>query len=227
MDGDKRVPTALVTHSNFLAEYVCKETSRDCAVIPHAIAENFIPAASLGCAIGAIGGYHATKAIDMVICAWAHIYQQFPQYNLEFYGEGEELESLKALAISKNIQAEFNPPTTEPYRTLKEYRLIVVPSRIEGMPLSILEALAMNIPVISSDFPGAIEFNDLAQARGFPAPITVVPGNDVEALSKAMQEVLLNNERPDTSAYIKRFYNAKIHAETIANVMRDTLQASL
>lgn len=227
MDGDKHVPAALVTHSNFLAEHVHEKTGRACEVVPHAIPADFVPATSLGNAIGAIGGYHATKGIDIVICAWAHIYQQFPQYNLAFYGEGEELDALKELAVSKNIQAKFNPPTTKSYKTLQEYRLIVMPSRIEGMPLSILEALAMDIPVISSDFPGAIEFNALAQKRGVNPPITVVLGGDIEGFAKAMREALLNGERPHTSAYIKQFYNAKTHAETIINVMNNTLQHSL
>ncbi len=69
--------------------------------------------------------------------------------------------------------------------------VFVSPSRAEGMPFSILEALASSVPVAASDFPG-----QAAIARGLGA-CRVTP-LDAQALAGAIASLL--DRDPDAAA---------------------------
>ena len=62
--------------------------------------------------------------------------------------------------------------------------LLVLPSQHEGLPISLLEASAMQLPVIASHIPGNVD----AVADG--ATGTLVPVHDVAALAAAIRRYL-------------------------------------
>jgi glycosyltransferase involved in cell wall biosynthesis len=167
-ESDKVVPTALVTHSAFLARYVCETFGRSCRVVDHPIAiDRFKPQPVKGKFVGAITSYYHTKGIDIFLQAWAYIKNRFPEYGVRFYGAGDDLSKFQKLASELGLNVDFRDATREPWEAMKDFACFVVPSRIEGLPVAILEALAMNIPVVASDLAGMVEFNQLSEARGY------------------------------------------------------------
>jgi glycosyltransferase involved in cell wall biosynthesis len=104
---------------------------------------------------------------------------------------------------------------------LKGADVMVLPSRWEGMPLAIIEAMASGVPVVASDIPGN---NHLIQNRGDGF---LFPLDDVDALSKiilqlsgdcemrmkisanAREKVLLNFTLSDRVDRIKKIYYSK------------------
>ena len=66
--------------------------------------------------------------------------------------------------------------------------LFAFPSRFEGMPLALLEAMAAGVPLVTAAFPGVEEF---VQDR---RDGIVVPVGDVPALTNALEWVLRNPE---------------------------------
>lgn len=213
-DSDKSVPTLIVTHSEFLAEFIRQQYKRDVLVIGQAIEVEKFPESSLGPYIGAITSYYQTKGIDLFLIAWSKIYQRFTDVPVRFYGSGEELRHCQRMIAELGLHnVELLAPVRYPERHLSEFRLFVQPSRIEGMPIAILEALACNIPVLCSDLPGMVEFNRLAQQRGFEQPLLLARAEDADDLARVLAGWLSQQAQPiQTRDYIRQYYSVEPHS---------------
>jgi len=220
-DNDKTIPSVIVTHSQYLAEYVSKAFQRKCHLVEHPIdTSEFRPPERLGICIGAVTSYYKTKGLDIFLEAWARLQSDFPDLRVRFYGEGPERDRLRRLAKRLGIKAEFRAAVSQPHHVLQDYRCIVIPSRVEGLPMTVLEGLAMDIPVVASKLDGVLEFNNLAAERACAPPVVTFPTEDIDALSEALRKVLCNNSRPNTSHYISEFYSIRKHFESLKESLR-------
>ena len=207
-----------ISHSQFLADYTTNVTGKECDVVPHPIdTSRFVPAEIKGNYIGGVTSYYKHKGIDLFIKAWAKIRKDFPEIKARFYGQGSDLNYFKKLSNELNAEVEFLPPTTESEKVLRDFKCIVSPSRIEGMPVAILEALAMNIPVITSNLKGMVEFKKKAESNGFSNIMYIVKYEDVKELEQCITKVLTENTEVNTRGYIEQNFNPKKHCEIIQN----------
>lgn len=219
---NRPVADAYVTHSKFLVEYVKNNTHKDCIVVPHPIdTTKFVPATTKGNYIGGVTTYWIGKGIDVFIKAWAKVKNKFPTIKARFYGQGNDLELFKKLSDKYNADVEFLPPTTTVNEVLKDYQCIVSPSRIEGMPVAILEALSMNIPVIASSLSGMVEFNKTGEDKGFKNLIYLTESGNVDALANMIDNVLTQKSERISREYIEKNFNPKTHCEIIQKVFLD------
>jgi glycosyltransferase involved in cell wall biosynthesis len=124
------------------------------------------------------------KNFSLLIKAFAKFHKTYPEYVLNIYGEGELKEDLQNLAASILPEGSFSFPgnTSELLERIRGASMFVLSSDYEGMPNVLIEAMAMGIPVISTDCPA-----------GGPAELIenginglLVPVGDVDALSEAM-----------------------------------------
>ena len=221
-ESDKTVPTALVTHSAFLARYIYENTGRSCRVVDHPIAiDRFKPQSQKGKFVGAITSYYDTKGIDIFLEAWAEIKNQFPNYAVRFYGAGDDLPKFRELAIELGLDVDFRDATREPWEAMKDFACFVVPSRIEGLPVAILEALAMNIPVIASDLPGIVEFNQLSEARGYSSFVHLARNEDPQDFAAVMSRILEHGIEQNSSAYINAYYSPEKHCADLIGIYKE------
>ena len=105
--------------------------------------------------IVAVGRLDDNKNHAMLIKAFARLAEQFPTYSVVIYGEGEsrfELEKLiRQLGMEKRV---FLPGRTNAIEDkIYESSLFVMTSDAEGMPNALIEAMALGLPVISTDCP--------------------------------------------------------------------------
>ena len=101
--------------------------------------------------IGSVGRLAHVKGYDRLIHAFAQL--ATPSASLILVGEGPEREALEALAASLGIAARviFAGYQSEPGLYLGAMDLFVLPSRSEGVSLSLLEAMAAGVPVAATD----------------------------------------------------------------------------
>jgi glycosyltransferase involved in cell wall biosynthesis len=92
-----------------------------------------------------------------------------------------------------------------PYPYFKHADLFVLPSRFEGLPLVVLEALAVGTRVVASDCPGGLReiLGDCPRAR-------LVPPSDPKALAETIVSAVNSASKrlePDESqdAFLSRF----------------------
>lgn len=125
-----------------------------------------------------VGRITRQKGQDVLLRAWPAVRQVHPDARLIVVGDGDLYEPLRRQA----------PPEVAFVGAVDDVRpwyaaadLVVLPSRWEGSPLTLLEALAMGRPVVGSDI--------LSIAEALPAGAgALVPTGDAAALAEAISE---------------------------------------
>ncbi|WP_326517974.1 glycosyltransferase [Acinetobacter sp. CAAS 2-6] len=80
---------------------------------------------------------------------------------LNIIGDGPDLDEFKILASNiKKLTTVYWGWMSEPWDEAYKADLIVIPSRYEGVPLVMLEALALNINIIASNVDGMVDYID-------------------------------------------------------------------
>jgi glycosyltransferase involved in cell wall biosynthesis len=103
-------------------------------------------------------------------------------------GDGPEMQALQALArqlgIADRIKFLGWQSREQLVQTYRQTNVFLFPSRHEGMPNAVLEAMASGMPVIASCIAGNDELV-LNEQTGY-----LVPSEDIEALQSALKKLL-------------------------------------
>jgi glycosyltransferase involved in cell wall biosynthesis len=139
----------------------------------------------------AVGRLSHEKGFDLLIRAFSAISQEFSNWRLVIIGAGPEKFALCRLSeqLKFGNRVEFHPPVKDIESWMSRAGLVVQPSRFEGFPNVVLEAMGMGAAVISAD------------CRSGPAEIIkdgvngrLVPVEDVAMLTQVMAELLRQPE---------------------------------
>ncbi len=137
------------------------------------------------------GRLTAQKNHRMLIDAFVKIKDKVDD-DLIIYGEGELREELEKYVESVGLGGRVRLPgaTKDVPEAIKSAKLYVLSSDYEGMPNALIEAMALGLPVVSTDCPCGgprVMLGDLGDEH-------LVPIKDVNALSEAMFGILSRSE---------------------------------
>lgn len=141
----------------------------------------------------AAGRLHKQKAYDVMLRAVA-IVRRSKDVRLLVLGEGEERAALQALALELGIEGavSFAGFAANPYAMMARARMFVMSSAWEGLPTVLIEALACNLPIVSTDCPsGPREILDGGRYG------RLVPVGDPIALAEAIGQCLEEPRKSD------------------------------
>ena len=133
-----------------------------------------------------VGSLTPRKDMETLIKALAQV-RKTHNVKLVVLGEGPERAKLQRLINKLGLRTAvfllgFD---ANPYKWMKNAKVLVSASRAEGFPNVIVEALSLGIKVVATDCPG-----DTADILGNGRWGRLVPVSDIEALAKAMSESL-------------------------------------
>jgi glycosyltransferase involved in cell wall biosynthesis len=135
-----------------------------------------------------VGRLSRQKGQDLLLDAWPAVLAAVPTARLVLLGDGPDR---KALAERNAARVMFLGFRDDVARWLTAADVVVLPSRYEGMAITMLEAMACARSVVTHDVEGMAE---TLTPDGFPAAGAVVPFGDRSALTEAIAFRLLNPE---------------------------------
>lgn len=105
--------------------------------------------------IVAVGRLDDNKNHAMLLQAFAGIKEEFPDYRIVIYGEGEDRPKLEKLIVEYGLTGRVSLPGRTDKIEEKIYKssLFVMTSDTEGMPNALIEAMSLGLCVISTDCP--------------------------------------------------------------------------
>jgi glycosyltransferase involved in cell wall biosynthesis len=159
------------------------------------------------------------KAYDVLIKAHADVLRAVP-HRLRIYNDGPDLASIRALVeeLCVTDSVEFLDPSTEVIPYVARASVFCLPSRHEGLPLALLEAVALGVPCIAADCSEGVR---AALDDGRVGDLVSV--DDVAAFADALRSHLINPELLRTKAR-----RGPEHARSFdANVMADGWSVAL
>ncbi len=133
-----------------------------------------------------VGRLNAEKGQSLLLQAVPAVLRRFPQTVFVLAGDGSLRGALEEQVVQMGIsgRVRFLGVRQDVPDLLAAADLFVLPSRSEGMPNALLEAMAAGLPVVSFDVGGVGEVISHAETG------LLVPPEDVDGLSQAMLALL-------------------------------------
>jgi glycosyltransferase involved in cell wall biosynthesis len=130
------------------------------------------------------------KGVDVALRALSRILLEGLNVRLVVIGDGQLRKKLEAQAqaqgVAHAVKFRGSLPREKVFDELRRSDLFLMPSRTEGLPRALIEAMALGLPAIGSRIGGIPELLD---------PAEMVPAGKVEPLAKLISEVLLDPAR--------------------------------
>lgn len=140
----------------------------------------------------AVGRVDANKNHEMLIRSFAALAEDFPEHRLVIYGKGDCRDRLLRLVDELGMEGRISLPgsVNDVAERICRGSAFVLCSNSEGMPNTLIEAMCMGLPVISTDCPcgGPGEL-----IRNGENGLLIAPG-DGAGLERALRRILGNEE---------------------------------
>ncbi len=170
----------------------------------------------------AVGRLNREKHFDALIKAWRIVADKYPDWTLDIWGgNGALYDNLKNLIIELGLENHvfLKGETPEITAKMAEASIIVSTSVTEGMPLVLLEALSVGLPIVTFNYMYGADEIVTEGENGF-----IVEEDDLEALAERIGRLISDKDlrmKMGENAYLSsnRFY-----PEVIANRWMDLFQ---
>ncbi len=171
--------------------------------------------------IGAIGRIEfRQKQQDLLVRALAAIPHLASGCHLVFAGDGPDSDALKSMIAARGLSGRVLP-WSDPAVLYPALDALVIPSRYEGLPLVMLEAISCGTAVLGSDRDG---MKDL-----LPAAWRFKP-NDAAALSMALADFIAQGRpapAPDLVAKVRKSMSLESFGKSFADTVLTLAEAPL
>lgn len=139
----------------------------------------------------AMGRLAHEKGFDLLIQAMSQLADRHPDWHVEIYGEGRERVQLESLIQKLGLsQVKLRGWTDAPQQALAAAELFVLPSRFEGFPNALLEAMTCGLAVISFDCASGPREIIQHDVNGI-----LVPPQDTAALAAALDRMMSDSDQ--------------------------------
>ena len=149
--------------------------------------------------IVSVGRFVYEKRYEILIQAFAKVHSKHPDFKLVLYGEGPYRSIYEELINNLKLNQFIEMPgyTKNSMSAIKDASVFVLSSLYEGMPNTLIEALAVGIPCVATNCtPGGPDYLTRHGSAGLLVPI-----DDVNAMSEAICLII---ESPELASELSR-----------------------
>lgn len=173
---------------------------------------------------GTIARMSEEKGHRVLIEAFSKLADQYENARLLLVGDGPLYDELTSLVKELNLEnkIKFTGSRTEVEQILNDMDCYVSPSHTEGMPMSILEAMATSLPIVATDV-GSVGF---LLRDGFGK---MVPAGNIDTLAKQMESILDQKDHAiemgiNCRERVEKELSARIQSREFADVYHSVLK---
>lgn len=144
----------IVVQTNAAKAYLPAKLQKKTVIMPNSLSEEFIdrqPVSERRREIVLVGRIDANKNQRMVLEAFSEIMDDYRDWSLHLYGDGELAAGLRNRFDCDRIV--FHGQVSNVKDRIKGASIFVLPSKQEGMPNALIEAMALGLACISTDCP--------------------------------------------------------------------------
>lgn len=140
-----------------------------------------------------VGRIDDNKNQKMLVEAFAAIANKYPDWTLELCGDGSGRKSLEKRVAELGLtdRINFNGDVSDVPARLAKASIFVLPSRVEGMPNALIEAMVMGCACISTDCPcgGPRDLINEDESNGI-----LIPVDDVNVLTTSLERLINSDD---------------------------------
>lgn len=171
--------------------------------------------------IVSVGRIDENKNHKLLIDAFMNIAKDFPDWKVQIYGDGELRENLQKYAIEGGFgeQIQLLGNTNNVSEQIRKAGVFVLTSDTEGSPNSLIEAMCLGLPCISTDCP-----------CGGPGELItdgvnglLIPVGDLAKMQDSLQNLLNNIQKRDEIGRNSMDTRAIFEPTTVLKQWRDEL----
>lgn len=143
--------------------------------------------------VGIVARLIPAKGVDVFLRAIQLLRPEVPELQAVVVGDGPALAQLKALTHELGLEAvvQFRGHCEDVPGILKKMAVFVLPTRSEGLGISVMEAMAMGVPVVATAVGGVPEL-----VRNNCTGI-LVRQDEYRSIARSVRELLENRERAE------------------------------
>lgn len=182
---------AIIVQSESIRDHFSATIRRRCRVIPNPVlpppAEEPLETAPPRPRIVAAGRLVPQKGVDLLLHAFAGLAAGHPDWSMDIYGQGPQRDELESLRDRLGLGERVRLPgfTSRLGAHLRQADIMVLPSRFEGFPNVLCEALARGVPAVAADCPCGPADIMVPEENGL-----LVPPEDAPALARALDRLI-------------------------------------
>lgn len=220
----------LVVQTEYIKSYYPKFIQKKTSVIPNPVRDEVfsLPQPSLKGRgmerlnrIISVGRLYPQKNQEMMIRAFAKVADEFPDWQLVIYGEGPLRTELEFLISSFKLQDRVLLPgrTGHVIEELRKSKIFCMSSDYEGMSNSMIEAICVGLPIISTNVSGTEEMV-IDGKNGY-----LVPKNDEERMALCFQVTIRSEELREHFSIYNKGLATQFKTESIVNQWESLLNS--
>lgn len=176
-------------------EFFPKSVKRKAIILKNPVSPSFFRPPYTGLRekeIVAVGRIDENKNHEMLIRAFAQIAEEFPEYRVSIYGQGELRQHLNDLAAELGLSDRIRLPgaVQDVAAVIEKAGVFVLTSDTEGVPNTLIEAMLLGLTVVSTDCP-----------CGGPADLItdgqngiLTPVRDVQQMAESLRRAIADAE---------------------------------
>ena len=161
-----------------------------------------------------VGRIDDNKNQRLLVEAYVKIADHYPDWSLELIGDGSGRQALEeyVYTLPCKDRISFTGAVDDVAKRMSEASIFVLPSKIEGMPNALIEAMVMGMACISTDCPcgGPRDLIAADESNGI-----LVPVDNVDAMAMALKRLITNDTLRQSMGDNARRIITTLHPDTV------------